>query len=263
MLWSKTSFIRLPSNRKWTYIKSLSHVLSFHIISPYTQFADRALFHHALYASLRGSVLLACRLPQRPLLPIGQLPVMILSLLNLKGVSPLDQIPCHSHKWGYWGFLRRFEPQETQPKNTEMFKFGGEWLTIYLVVDVFEMCRVELNSICVTAWVNSSRTSTVTMREETESVTKLWWKTPMYKVCPAQICTSAMRKLLTLSLQNIAVIHLSTAIWLTCALFLIISIVNNCKIDSNTFSNLFNFSTLVKAVTLILLLYYLKQIDLP
>lgn len=37
--------------------------LMLHIISPYTQFADQALFHHALYASLRGSVLLAFPLP--------------------------------------------------------------------------------------------------------------------------------------------------------------------------------------------------------
>lgn len=120
LLWSRTSLILLASNRKWTYTKSLSHVCRFHIFSPCTQFADRVLFRHALYASLRGSVLLVCRLPQHPLPLIGQLQVTTLSLLNLKGVSLLDQILCHSRKWGYLGFLQRFELLETQPKNTDV-----------------------------------------------------------------------------------------------------------------------------------------------
>lgn len=112
LLWSKPSFTLLASKQE------KSHV--FHIISLYTQFADRGLSHHALYASWRGSVLLACPLPQHPLPLIGQLPVMTPSLLNLKGVSLLDQILCRSHKWGYWGFLQRFEPQEIQPKTNKV-----------------------------------------------------------------------------------------------------------------------------------------------
>lgn len=51
-----------------------------------------------------------------------------------------------------------------------MFKFGGVWLTIYLFVDLFEMCRVEFSSICFIAWVDSSRTSTVTMTEQTGDI---------------------------------------------------------------------------------------------
>lgn len=104
-----------PQNKTKTYMTSLSHALHLHIISLCTQFVDRALFHHALYASSRGSVLLACLHPQHPPPLTGQLPVMIQNLLNLKGGC--RQI-CYFHKWGYWGFLQRFEPLETQPEKT-------------------------------------------------------------------------------------------------------------------------------------------------
>lgn len=91
------AFNKKPPQKNHIHHVNLSHVLRFHI-SPYTQFADHAPFRHALYASLRGSVLLACPLPQLPLPLNGQLPAMNLSLLNPGGVNFRDQILCYSHK---------------------------------------------------------------------------------------------------------------------------------------------------------------------
>lgn len=116
LLRSIDSFVLLTSKSTWKYTKSLSHVVCFHIINPYTQFAGRVLFHRALYASSRGSVSHACRLPQHLLPLIGQHPETTLSPLSLTDVNLLDQIPCCSHIWGYWGSLRKFGPQETQPR---------------------------------------------------------------------------------------------------------------------------------------------------
>lgn len=111
-----TSFILLASKSTWKYTKSLSHVVCFHIINPYTQFAGRVLFHRALYASSRGSVSHACRLPQHLPPLIGRHPETTLSPLSLIDVNLLDQIPCCSHIWGYWGSLQKFGPRETQPR---------------------------------------------------------------------------------------------------------------------------------------------------
>lgn len=111
-----TSFILLASKSTWKYTKLLSHVVCFHIINPYTQFAGRVLFHRALYASSRGSVSHACRPPQHLPPLIGRHPETTLSPLSLTDVNLLDQIPCCSHIWGYWGSLQKFGPQETQPR---------------------------------------------------------------------------------------------------------------------------------------------------
>lgn len=96
--------------------KNHSPKFCFHIINPCTQFADQVLFRRALYASSRGSVSHAC--PPRPLLPppTGRHPRMSPSLLNLTGVTLLDQILCCSHIWGCWAFPQRFGPRETQPR---------------------------------------------------------------------------------------------------------------------------------------------------
>lgn len=73
-------------------------LLCLDIISPYTQFADRGLFHRALCVSLRGSVVLVYPLPRHPLPLTDQLPAMNRSLLNLKGANLLVQILCCSHR---------------------------------------------------------------------------------------------------------------------------------------------------------------------
>lgn len=99
-------------------------VSSFHIISLCTQFADRALFHRALYASWRGSVSPVCPLPWRPLPPSGRPPATNPRPSSLKGARLPDQILCCSRRWGCWGFLQISVPQETRPK-AHLISFNG------------------------------------------------------------------------------------------------------------------------------------------
>lgn len=112
---NRISFILLAFALENTQ-KNHSPKFCFHIINPCTQFADQVLFRRALYASSRGSVSHAC--PPRQLLPppTGRHPRMSPSLLNLTGVTLLDQILCCSHIWGCWAFPQRFGPRETQPR---------------------------------------------------------------------------------------------------------------------------------------------------